>query len=121
MTPIGLLRYFSRRILKWSAVAYTSIPRFSIKTNGGFVLAFLIVTHKAELIGRNHGYMGVSSSRNRMVRGNGSVRVETGVKATARPSTIRITMRCGPLRDSLDDLSTIIIAPLARNVQRNGS
>src|SRR5215831_10678859 len=36
-----------------------------------------------------------------MVRGNGSARVETGVKATARPNTIRITMRRGPLRDTL--------------------
>src|SRR5262245_51215762 len=45
-----------------------------------------------------------------MVRGNGSARAETSVNATARPNTMRITIRCGPLRDSLDDdLSTIII------------
>jgi hypothetical protein len=37
------------------------------------------------------------------VRGNGSARAETSVKATARPNTIRITMRRGPLRDTLDD------------------
>jgi hypothetical protein len=47
-----------------------------------------------------------------MVRGNGSARAETSVKATARPNTIRITMRHGPLRDTLDDdLSTITIPP----------
>src|SRR5262249_39930779 len=47
-----------------------------------------------------------------MVRGNGSARAETSVKATARPNTIRITMRRGPLRDTLDDdLSTITISP----------
>ena len=46
-----------------------------------------------------------------MVRGNGSARVETGVKATARPNRIRITMRRVPLRDTLDDdLSTITIS-----------
>jgi hypothetical protein len=45
-----------------------------------------------------------------MVRGNGSARAETSVKAAARPNTIRITMRRGPLRDTLDDdLSTITI------------
>ena len=48
-----------------------------------------------------------------MVRGNGSARVEAGVKAIARPNTIRITMRRGPLRDTLDDdLSTITISAL---------
>jgi hypothetical protein len=47
-----------------------------------------------------------------MLRGNGSARAETSVKATARPNTIRITMRRGPLRDNLDDdLSTIAISP----------
>jgi hypothetical protein len=47
-----------------------------------------------------------------MVRGNGSARAETSVKPTARPNTIRITMRRGPLRDTLDDdLSTITISP----------
>ena len=47
-----------------------------------------------------------------MVRGNGSARAETSVKTTARPNTIRITMRRGPLRDTLDDdLSTITISP----------
>src|SRR5262249_26138537 len=70
-----------------------------------------------------------------MVRGNGSARAEMGVKATARPNTIRITMRRGPLPDSLDDnLSTISRPPfvtsvalaqersfrLARDAQRNG-
>src|SRR5262249_5102332 len=41
-----------------------------------------------------------------------SARAETSVKAIARPNTIRIRMRCGPLRDTLDDdLSTIIIPP----------
>jgi hypothetical protein len=45
-----------------------------------------------------------------MVRGNGSARAETSVKASARPNTIRITMRRGPLRDTLDDdLSTSTI------------
>src|SRR5262245_64567715 len=45
-----------------------------------------------------------------MVRGNGSARAETSVNATARPNTMRITIRCGPLRGTLDDdLSTIII------------
>src|SRR5262245_40678515 len=34
-----------------------------------------------------------------MVRGNGSARAETSVKAATRPNTIRITMRRGPLRD----------------------
>src|SRR5262245_34292355 len=34
-----------------------------------------------------------------MVRGNGSARAETSVKAAARPNTIRITMRRGPPRD----------------------
>src|SRR5262249_59130078 len=48
-----------------------------------------------------------------MVRGNGSARAETIVKAAARPNTIRITMRRGPLRDTLDDdVSTITIPPL---------
>src|SRR5262245_26494520 len=47
-----------------------------------------------------------------MVRGNGSARAETSVKAAARPRTIRIRMRRGPLRDALDDdLSTITISP----------
>ena len=46
-----------------------------------------------------------------MVRGNGSARAETSVKASARPNTIRVTMRRGPLRDTLDDdLSTITIS-----------
>jgi hypothetical protein len=69
-----------------------------------------------------------------MVRGNGSAHAETSVKASARPNTIRITMRRGPLRDTLeDDLSTITIPPfvtyialalersfrLARDAQRN--
>jgi len=49
-----------------------------------------------------------------MVRGNGSARAETSVKASARPNTIRITMRRGPLRDTLDDdLSTITIPGLS--------
>src|SRR5262249_40491756 len=40
----------------------------------------------------------------------GSARAETSVKASARPNTIRITMRRGPLHDTLDDdLSTITI------------
>ena len=43
-----------------------------------------------------------------MVRGNGSARAETSVKATARPNTMLITMRRGPLGD---DLSTITISP----------
>src|SRR5215831_11616481 len=44
-----------------------------------------------------------------MVRGNGSARAETSVKAIARPNTIRIRMR----RDTLDeDLSTITIPHL---------
>ena len=47
-----------------------------------------------------------------MLRGNGSARAETSVKATARPNTIHITMRRGRLRDTLDhDLSTITISP----------
>src|SRR5215472_13597204 len=47
-----------------------------------------------------------------MVRGNGSARAETSVKAAARPNTIRIRMRRGPLRDTLDDdRSTITIPP----------
>jgi hypothetical protein len=47
-----------------------------------------------------------------MARGNGSARAETSVKASARPNTIPIRMRSGPLRDTLDDdLSTIIISP----------
>src|SRR5215470_9648204 len=46
-----------------------------------------------------------------MVRGNGSARTETSVKATARPNTICITTRRGPLRETRDDdLSTITIA-----------
>ena len=44
-----------------------------------------------------------------MVRGNGSACAETGVKATAKPSTARIAMRRGPLRDTLDDLSPVNI------------
>src|SRR5262249_22262700 len=52
-----------------------------------------------------------------MVRGNGSARAETSVKATARPHTIRITMRRGPLRDTLDDdLSTITIPPICHSI-----
>src|SRR5262247_1755087 len=48
-----------------------------------------------------------------MVRGNGSALAETIVKAAARPNTRRITMRRGPLRDTLDDdVSTITIPPL---------
>jgi hypothetical protein len=43
-----------------------------------------------------------------MVRGNGSAGVETGVKAATRPNAIPTTMRRGPLRDTLDDLSTMI-------------
>jgi hypothetical protein len=47
-----------------------------------------------------------------MLRGNGSARAETSVKATARPNTIRITMRRGPIRDTPDDdLSKITIFP----------
>src|SRR5215467_6980303 len=70
-----------------------------------------MVASKASLIWRNQGYIGVSSSRNRMVRGNGSARAKTDVKATARPKTMRITMRRGPLRDALKkDLSTITIS-----------
>src|SRR5262249_42963916 len=38
-----------------------------------------------------------------MVRGNGSARAEMSVNAAARPNTIRIRMRRGPLRDTLDD------------------
>src|SRR5262245_29904006 len=46
-----------------------------------------------------------------MVRGNGSARAETSAKATARPNTIGITMRRGPLRETPDDeLSTITIS-----------
>src|SRR5215470_6820077 len=76
-----------------------------------------MVALKASLIWRNHGYIGVSSSRKRMVRGNGSARAETGVKATARPNTIRITMRRDPLRDTRDDdLSTITSSPFATSV-----
>ena len=46
-----------------------------------------------------------------MVRGNGSARAETSVRAAARPNTIRITMRRSPLRDTLDDdLATITIS-----------
>src|SRR5262245_63010170 len=44
-----------------------------------------------------------------MVRGSGSAPVETDVKATTRPNTIRIRMRRGPLGDNLDDLSTMTI------------
>src|SRR5262245_23847655 len=45
-----------------------------------------------------------------MVRGNGSARAETIVKAAATPNTIPIRMRRGPLRNTLDDdLSTITI------------
>jgi hypothetical protein len=52
-----------------------------------------------------------------MVRGNGSARAETSVKAAARPNTIRITMRRGPLRDTLDDdLSTITIPPFVTSI-----
>src|SRR5215470_1449185 len=82
-----------------------------------------MVALKASLIWRNHGYIGVSSSRNRMVRGNGSAGVETDVKATARPKTMRITMRRGPLHDTLDNnLSTITITAFfvrdARGMER---
>src|SRR5262249_16738639 len=46
-----------------------------------------------------------------MVRGNGSAGAETDIKATTRPKTMRITMRRGPLRDTLKkDLSTIAIS-----------
>jgi len=46
-----------------------------------------------------------------MVRGNGSARAETDIKATTRPKTMRITMRRGPLRDALKKvLSTITIS-----------
>src|SRR5215467_11788562 len=70
-----------------------------------------MVASKAWLIWRNHGYIGVSSSRNRMVRGNGSARAETHVKATAKPKMMRITMQRGPHRDTLkNDLSTITIS-----------
>jgi hypothetical protein len=50
-----------------------------------------------------------------MVRGNGSARAGTSVKAAARPNAIRIRMRRSPLRDTLedDDLSTITI-PVCR-------
>src|SRR5262249_23649348 len=52
-----------------------------------------------------------------MLRGNGSARAETGVKATARPTTIRITMRLGPLRDAPDDdLSTITVPPFVTSI-----
>ena len=58
-----------------------------------------------------------------MVRGNGSAGVETDVKATARPKTMRITMRRGPLHDTLDNnLSTITITAFfvrdARGMER---
>jgi hypothetical protein len=50
--------------------------------------------------------------------GNGSARAETSVKAAARASTISITMRCGLLRDTLDDdLSTIIISPFVTYIR----
>ena len=53
-----------------------------------------------------------------MLRGNGSARAETSVNATARPDTMRITIRCGPLRDTLDDdLSTIIISPFVTYIR----
>src|SRR5215831_16196656 len=70
-----------------------------------------------------------------MVRGNGSARAGTSVKAIARPNTIRISMRPRPPHGTLDDdLSTITSSPfvtslalalqrssrLARNAQRNG-
>src|SRR5262245_20621340 len=70
-----------------------------------------------------------------MVRGNGSARAGTSVKAIARPNTIRISTRPRPLHDTLDDdLSTITSSPfvtslalalqrsvrLARDAQRNG-
>ena len=52
-----------------------------------------------------------------MVRGNGSARAETSGKAAARPSTIRIRMRRGPLSDTLDDdLSTITISPFITSI-----
>src|SRR5215470_15502355 len=70
-----------------------------------------MVALKASLIWRNHGYIGVSSSRKRIVRGNGSARVEMAVKATTRPHTRRTTMRRGPLRDTLDDLTAMAISP----------
>src|SRR5262245_43337852 len=49
-----------------------------------------------------------------MVRGNGSARAETSVKAAATPNTIRIRMRRGRLRDTLDDdLSAITFSRLS--------
>src|SRR5262249_42204329 len=46
-----------------------------------------------------------------MVRGNGSARAETHVKATTRPKTMRITMPRGPHRHTLKNvLSTITIS-----------
>jgi hypothetical protein len=55
-----------------------------------------------------------------MVRGNGSARAETSVKAAARPNTIRIKMRRGPLRDTLDDdPSTITISPSLAQASTN--
>ena len=46
-----------------------------------------------------------------MVRGNGSARAETSVKAAAKPNAMRIRMRRGPLGDAPDDLSTMTIPP----------
>src|SRR5262245_57181368 len=46
-----------------------------------------------------------------MVRGSGSARTETAVKAIAKPKTMRLTMRCHSPRDALkNDLSTITIS-----------
>src|SRR5262249_60492830 len=47
-------------------------------------------------------------------RGNGSARAETSVKAAARPSTIRIRVRRGLLRDTLDDDVSTITIPVFR-------
>jgi hypothetical protein len=52
-----------------------------------------------------------------MVRGTGSARAETSVKVAARANMIRIRMRHGPLRDTLDDdLSTITISPFITSI-----
>src|SRR5262245_57627874 len=59
-----------------------------------------------------------------MVRGAGSARAETSVKAGVRPSTLRIRMRGGPPRDTLDDLSKmshLSIFRLARDARWDGT
>ena len=44
-----------------------------------------------------------------MVRGKGSARVDTGIKASASPNAIRVTLLRGRSRDFLDDLITMTI------------